>query len=86
LGPLGTTATSRPLVPALGDYDEGEIGGMMIGRGKRSYRRKPAPVPLCPHLCRIKRDIFYVDAQARKFRMIGRGFGPIATRTVDLHV
>jgi hypothetical protein len=32
---------------APGDYDDGEIGGM-IGRGNRSTRRKPAPVPLCP--------------------------------------
>jgi hypothetical protein len=31
-------------VSAPGDYDNGEIGGM-IGRGNRS---KPAPVPLCP--------------------------------------
>jgi hypothetical protein len=31
----------------LGDYD-GEIGGIMIGRGNLSTRRKPAPVPLCP--------------------------------------
>jgi hypothetical protein len=28
--------------------DCGEIGGMRIGRGNRSTRRKPAPVPLCP--------------------------------------
>jgi hypothetical protein len=48
LGPLGTAATNRPVVPTPGDYDEGEIGGMMIGRGNRSTRRKPAPVPLCP--------------------------------------
>jgi hypothetical protein len=48
LGPLGTTATNRPTVPAPGDYDDGEIGGMMIGRENRSTRRKPAPVPLCP--------------------------------------
>jgi hypothetical protein len=47
LGPLGTAATNRPIVPALGDYDGGEIGGM-IGRGNRSTRKKPAPVPLCP--------------------------------------
>jgi hypothetical protein len=47
LGPLGTAATNRPSVPALGDYDDEEIGGM-IGRGNRSTRRKPAPVPLCP--------------------------------------
>jgi hypothetical protein len=32
LGALGTAATNRPIVPALGDYDDGEIGGM-IGRG-----------------------------------------------------
>jgi hypothetical protein len=37
-----------PIVSAPGDYDDGEIGGMMTGRGNRSTRRKPAPVPLCP--------------------------------------
>jgi hypothetical protein len=47
LGPLGTAATNRSIVPAPGDYDDGEIGGM-IGRGNRSTRRRPAPVPLCP--------------------------------------
>jgi hypothetical protein len=47
LGPLGTAAANRPIVPAPIDYDDGEIGGM-IGRGNRSTRRKPAPVPLCP--------------------------------------
>jgi hypothetical protein len=36
LGPLGTVATDRPIVPAPGDYDDGEIGGMMTGRGNRS--------------------------------------------------
>jgi hypothetical protein len=46
-GPLGTAATNRPIVPAPGDYDDGEIGGM-IGRGNRSTRRKPASVSLCP--------------------------------------
>jgi hypothetical protein len=48
LGPLGTAATNRPIVPAPGDYDNGEIGGMMIGKGNRSTRRKPTPVPICP--------------------------------------
>jgi hypothetical protein len=48
LGPLGTAATNSPIMTAPGDYDEGEIGGMMIGRGNRSTRRKPAPVPLRP--------------------------------------
>jgi hypothetical protein len=46
-GRLGTAANNRPIVPAPGDYDDGEIGGM-IGRVNRSSRRKPAPVPLCP--------------------------------------
>jgi hypothetical protein len=54
LGPLGTAATNSPTVPAPGDYDDEEIGGM-IGRGNRSIWRKPAPVPLCPpktpHAC-----------------------------------
>jgi hypothetical protein len=48
LGPLDTAATNRPIVPAPGDYDDGEIGGMMIGRVNRNTLRKPAPVPLCP--------------------------------------
>jgi hypothetical protein len=48
LGPLGTVATNRPIVPAPGDNDDREIGGMMIGRGNRSTRRKPARVRLCP--------------------------------------
>jgi hypothetical protein len=34
-------------VPAPGDYDDGEIGGM-IGRGTRSTRTKTAAVPLWP--------------------------------------
>jgi hypothetical protein len=33
LGLLSTAATNRPIVPAPGDYDDGEIGGLMIGRG-----------------------------------------------------
>jgi hypothetical protein len=36
LGPLGTSASEWPIVPALGDYDDGEFGGMKIGRGNRS--------------------------------------------------
>jgi hypothetical protein len=47
LGPLATAATNRPIVPAPGDYDDEEFGGI-IGRGNRSTRRKPAPAPLCP--------------------------------------
>jgi hypothetical protein len=42
------SATEWPIVPAPGDYDDAEFGGMKIGRRNRSIRRKPAPVPLCP--------------------------------------
>jgi hypothetical protein len=48
LGPLGTSATNCPVEPALGDYEDREFDGMMIGRGNRNTRRKPIPVPLCP--------------------------------------
>jgi hypothetical protein len=48
LGPLGTSATEWPVVPAPDDYDDEEFSGMKIGKGNRSTRRKPAPVPLCP--------------------------------------
>jgi hypothetical protein len=47
LGPLGTAATNRPIVPAPGDYDDGKIVGM-FDKGNRSTRRKLALVPLCP--------------------------------------
>jgi hypothetical protein len=47
LGPLGTSATYWPIVPAPGDCEDGEFDGMN-GRGNRSSRRKPAPAPLCP--------------------------------------
>jgi hypothetical protein len=32
----------------IGEDDCGAIGGMKIGMGNRSTRRKPAPAPLCP--------------------------------------
>jgi hypothetical protein len=32
LGSLGMSATNWPVVPALGDDEDGEFGGMMIGR------------------------------------------------------
>jgi hypothetical protein len=55
LGPLGTTATNRPIMPAPGDYGDGEIGGMMICRENGRTRTKSAPVQLCPpqkpHAC-----------------------------------
>jgi hypothetical protein len=50
LSPLGTEATNWPIVSAqmIDGDDCGVIGGMRIGRGNRSTRRKPDPVPLCP--------------------------------------
>jgi hypothetical protein len=49
LSPLSTAATSGLLFkPQMIDEDDcGAIGGMKIGRGNRSTRRKPAPAPLC---------------------------------------
>jgi hypothetical protein len=32
----------------IGEGDCGAIGGMKIGKGNRSTRRKPTPAPLCP--------------------------------------
>jgi hypothetical protein len=49
LSPLGMSATVGLLdQPRMIDDDYGAVGGMRIGRGNRSTRRKPAPVPLCP--------------------------------------
>jgi hypothetical protein len=36
MGPLGTSATEWPIVPAPDDYDVGELGGTKMGRGNRS--------------------------------------------------
>jgi hypothetical protein len=47
MGPLGTSTTYWPIVPAPGDCEDGEFGGMNDG-GNRSTRRKPAPTPLYP--------------------------------------
>jgi hypothetical protein len=46
---VGTAATTGLLYQSqmTDDGDFGEIGGMKIGRGNRSTRRKPAPLPLC---------------------------------------
>jgi hypothetical protein len=32
----------------IDDNERGVVGGMRIGKGNRSARRKPAPVSLCP--------------------------------------
>jgi hypothetical protein len=50
LSPLGTAATTGLLYQPqmIDDVYCGEIGGIKIGRGNRSTRRKPAPAPLYP--------------------------------------
>jgi hypothetical protein len=66
LGPLGTAATNRPIMPTPGDYDDGELCGM-IGRGNLNTRRKPAPVPFCPphtpHAARMRTRAAAVGSQ-----------------------
>jgi hypothetical protein len=47
LSALGTSATLRPIVPALDGDECGTVGGMS-DKENRNTRRKPAPVPLCP--------------------------------------
>jgi hypothetical protein len=63
LSPLGTSATVGLLYqPWVIDDDYGAVGGMRIGRGNRSTRRKPATVPLCPP--QIPHDLTWDRTQA----------------------
>jgi hypothetical protein len=40
---------ARPIVPALGNCEDGEVGGMKrFWQGKPKYSEKPAPTPHCP--------------------------------------
>jgi hypothetical protein len=50
LSPLGTAATTGLFYQTqmIDNSDCGAISGMKIGRGNRSTRRNPAPVPFCP--------------------------------------
>jgi hypothetical protein len=49
LSPIGTAVSVWPAVPAPDNNVEyGAVGGMKIGRGNRSTRRKLAPVPFFP--------------------------------------
>jgi hypothetical protein len=48
LSPLGMSATIGLLYQLRMIDERGAVGGMRIGRGNRSTRRKRAPVPLYP--------------------------------------
>jgi hypothetical protein len=50
VGPLGMSATNWPTVPAPGDYEDGEFGEMMTGRGNQSTHRVPLCPPQIPHV------------------------------------
>jgi hypothetical protein len=44
-----------PIASASGDFEDGESGGMKLGRVNRNTQRKPALAPFCPpqiHLTR----------------------------------
>jgi hypothetical protein len=72
LGPLGMSATEWPIVPAPGDYDDGEFGGMKIGRGNQSTQRKPATAPLCPPQIPLDQTRAQTQATAVGSKHVGR--------------
>jgi hypothetical protein len=48
--------------PWMIDDECGAVGGVRIGRGNRSTRRKPATVPLCPQ--QIPHDLTWARTRA----------------------
>jgi hypothetical protein len=64
LSPLGTVATIGLLYqPQMMDHgDCGALGGIKIGRGNLSTRRKPSPAPLCPQ--QIPNDLIQARTRA----------------------
>jgi hypothetical protein len=70
LGPLSTSATKWPIVPAPGDYDDAEFVGMKIGRGNRSIRRKPAPAPLCPPQIPLDQTRVWIESQLLSIHIV----------------
>jgi hypothetical protein len=79
LNPLGSAPTTGLLYqPQMIDEGEcGEIGGLKIGRGNLSTRRKPAPAPLCrpqiPHdQTRTRTRAIAVESQRLTARAMAR--------------
>jgi hypothetical protein len=73
LSPLGTSATNWPFIPAPDDDEEcGAVGGMRIGRGNQSNRRKSALVPLCPPQIPQRRHISVLQTVTMNVMMVRR--------------
>jgi hypothetical protein len=95
LGPLGTSATYWPIVPAPGDCEDGEFDGMN-DRGNRSTRRKPALTPLCPSQIPLDQTRDWTRAAAVGFGILdyvscryishnnANSWGPMASPSVCL--
>jgi hypothetical protein len=62
LGPLGTAATNKPIVPALGDYDDSEIGGM-IGTIDKI-------ILCCKNIDFIREVVYPVTIQSGHFQLL----------------
>jgi hypothetical protein len=59
--PYWVQSALRPIVPALGDCEDGEVDEINgFGRGNQSTLRKPAPTPVCPPQIPLARP-GYVD-------------------------
>jgi hypothetical protein len=70
MSPFGALATNWPIVPGTDDNECGAVGGMRIGRGNRSTRRKPVPMPLCPPQIPQYLTLFRTRAAAVGSRLI----------------
>jgi hypothetical protein len=68
-GTLGTAAITGLLYQPRMIGDCGEIGGIKIGRGNRSTRRKPAPASLCPPQSHMTRPDLFVLSFFLSFRV-----------------
>jgi hypothetical protein len=75
-------ASGVGLTPGEGDC--GAIGGMRIGRGNRSSRRKPAPEPLCPPQIPLDQTRDRTRAAAVGERMLHNDYGRMCSITKKL--
>jgi hypothetical protein len=67
------------------DDDEcGVVGGMRIGRGNRSTRRKPAPVPLCSP--QIPHDLTWARTRAAAVGSLSYGTANLCKYVLQLRI